>query len=50
MLKEISDVTSELRDLRQDFRKFNCRLTQIENKLSVFEKITSQIQKNVKGT
>lgn len=45
LLKEISNVTSELKDLKQFFRKFDSHSTQIETQVNVYEKTTSKLQK-----
>lgn len=47
LLKEISNVTSELRDLKQDFSCLDSRLIQFETKLSGYEKV-HQTQKEIK--
>lgn len=48
LLKEISNVTSELKYIKQDFRKFDSQLVQIQNKLTGYEKIIGQT-KEIEG-
>lgn len=50
LLKEISNVTSELKSLKVDFKKFDSRLTQIGAKINIYEKTSLQLQKELKGT
>lgn len=46
LLKELSKVTGELKDLRHDF---DIKLTQTENKVEGFEKVSSLMQNKVQG-
>lgn len=49
LIKEISNVKRELKDLKLDFKKFDSRLIQMEEKLNIYEKTTLQLQKEVKN-
>lgn len=48
LFKGVSNVTTELKDLKQDFRCFDSRLMQIETKLMGYEKVAQHTQKEVK--
>lgn len=49
LVNKLINVTKELHDIKEEFRKVDSQLTQIENKFTGFEKIIVQAQKDIRG-